>query len=254
MNVAFLLRDYMKLLKQLRVNGYGFGPVKAYFEGAEAPFVFLRHDVDRLPGRAVAMAEIEQSLDISATYYFRCNNFGKFPEIHIEQVAEMEHEIGFHYESFSRAEGDYSKALGLFGRELDSLRKIVEVKTVAPHGKPLSKFSNMEESRNVDLKSFGLLGEPYSDIDYKKVLYITDTGGIFGSSNNIRDWVDGKNFQKPTTPEKLGKMLDPQSEPLILLNCHPERWADNMIGLSVATMKDFAINIAKRIIRIFRRK
>ena len=54
--MAYRLKRYLSLLDALRRKGYAMGPVRRYFEGAEAPFVFLRHDVDRLPGRAVAMA------------------------------------------------------------------------------------------------------------------------------------------------------------------------------------------------------
>ncbi|WP_269849870.1 hypothetical protein [Methanosarcina horonobensis] len=75
-------------------------------------FVLLRHDVDRMPGRALATAQIEHELGIKATYYFRTSENVFKPDI-IRQIRDMGHEIGYHYETLSEAKGD-KKSLRAF--------------------------------------------------------------------------------------------------------------------------------------------
>jgi hypothetical protein len=148
--------------------------------------------------------------------------------------------------------GNLSAAFRCFKCELEGLRKIADVKTIAAHGSPLSKHSNMGYTQRLELKQFGLLGEPMVDMDFSRMIYVTDTGGIFGSSNNLRDWSDGKNLLTPMAPSGLAQMLTPQKEPMVLLNCHPERWASNRLEFVQATGFDIAVILLKKIIRSIR--
>jgi len=43
------------------------------------------------------------------------------------------HEIGYHYEVLSKANGDYETAVELFEQELSEFRKITDVKTICMH-------------------------------------------------------------------------------------------------------------------------
>ena len=44
------------------------------------------------------------------------------------------------------------------------------------HGSPLSKFDNKELWEKYDYRTLGIIGEPYFDIDFNEVFYLTDTG------------------------------------------------------------------------------
>jgi len=46
------------------------------------------------------------------------------------------------------------------------------------HGIPLSKFDNRLLWAKYDYRDFGIIAEPYFDIDFDEVLYLTDTGKI----------------------------------------------------------------------------
>ena len=244
--VAFPLGDYVALLAGLRDKGYALGPVARYFEGVEAPFVFLRHDVDRLPARAAAAARAEHELGLCATYYFRCDANQRFPEAAIREVAALGHEVGFHYETAVRVRGDVAALAELFAIELAALRRIAEVKTIAAHGSPLSRHSNMDSAPLLNYRALGIVGDPREDFDFSKVMYITDTGGVFGSPNNRRDKVNGRQWATPTPPRALFGQLDPMHEPHVLLSTHPERWATGAFGTLAASTLDAGINIAKR--------
>lgn len=232
--MAHLLRTYVALIRDLRAAGFQTYRIRDYFSTPAAPpFIYLRHDVDRLPGRAIAMAEAEAELDVCSTYYFRCDKRMRFPEGSMRRIAALGHETGFHYESLSRCKGDHDAALALFERELAACRSIAAVVTVAPHGAPLSAASNMDFSAGIGPERFALLGDATS-IDFTEILYITDTGGTFGSPYNLRDRVAGRELPGPTHPAWLAPHLTGQHETCLVLSCHPERWPSGMLALAEA--------------------
>ena len=145
--------------------------------------IIIRHDVDRKPERALKMATIENRFGISSTYYFRRKEEVFKPD-KIKKIANMGHEIGYHYEVLDKAEGDIEKAIRIFEDELKEFRKICDVKTICMHGNPLSKWVNKDIWKKYDFKDFGIIGEPYLSIDFDRVAYFTDTGrrswGVMG--------------------------------------------------------------------------
>ena len=105
------------------------------------------------------MAELEHELGIQSTYYFRVPYTFK-PDI-IGKIRGLGHEVGYHYEVLSKANGDYEKAVELFEQELNEFRKICEVKTICMHGSPLSKYDNRDLWTRYDFRDFGIVGEAY---------------------------------------------------------------------------------------------
>ncbi|EGV30434.1 lipopolysaccharide biosynthesis protein [Thiorhodococcus drewsii AZ1] len=250
--MAHSLTKYASLLDELAAAGYRFHPIRDYFAApAKQPFVYLRHDVDRLPERAVTMAEAEAKGSIRATYYFRCDKHMRFPEAAMRRIADLGHETGFHYESLSRCKGDSDAALALFERELAACRSLVPVDTVAPHGAPLSAASNMDFSTGIGPERFALLGDA-TGIDFTDILYLTDTGGTFGSPYNLRDRVAGRELPGPIHPVRLAAHVIGQQETRLVLSCHPERWPSGMLALTEARARDSATNLAKRLLQHLR--
>ena len=243
--MAFPLSDYVHMLHALREAGYHFGPVRRYWEPWTSPFIFLRHDVDRFVSRAVRMAEAEHDAGFSSTYYFRCRPGGRFPDDAIRKIAALGHEIGYHYEVVARAKGNEELANRLFCEELASLRATTEVVTVAAHGSPLSCYSNMQYSNALDLPALDLLGEPQVHMDFSRILYITDTGGVFGSPHNRRDWAGGKNLRTPTPPHFLLEVIQPETEAFVLLTTHPERWPKGRAAVMLQRALDWSANTLK---------
>ncbi len=69
-------------------------------------------------------------------------------------------------------------------------RKIVPVKTICMHGSPLSKYDNKELWEKYDYRDYGIIGEPYFDINFNEVFYLSDTGRSWNNSDaNVRDKV-----------------------------------------------------------------
>jgi tetratricopeptide (TPR) repeat protein len=168
----FTLDKYEDLLRFLRDN-YEIYTVERYLvERPAGDFVILRHDVDRSPKNALKMAELESKLGVKSTYYFRYPYTFK-PEI-IKRIKELEHEVGYHYETLSQAKGDYEMALELFKQALEEFGKIAEVKTICMHGSPLSKYDNRDLWKKYDFREFGILGEAYLSINDPEIVYLTE--------------------------------------------------------------------------------
>jgi len=86
----------------------------------------------------------------------------------------------------------YSEAFRDFKENLEKLRKLYPVKTICVHGSPLSKWDNRDLWKRYDYRDFGIIAEPYFDIEFSDVLYLTDTGRRWdGNAFNIRDKVKG---------------------------------------------------------------
>jgi len=116
-----------------------------------------------------------------------------FDPVVIKEISGLGHEIGYHYEDLSMAArsmgvrnrdarssplpGDLlEKGIAQFESNLEKLRELAPVKTICMHGSQLSKWDNRRLWEKYDYRDFGIAGEPYFDVDYSRVLYITDTG------------------------------------------------------------------------------
>jgi len=44
------------------------------------------------------------------------------------------------------------------------------------HGSPLSKYDNRKIWEKYDYRDYGIIAEPYFDIDFNEVFYMTDKG------------------------------------------------------------------------------
>ena len=210
--------------------------------------IILRHDVDRFPHLAIALAEVEHRFGLVASYYFRIPK--SFNRRVIRSIADMGHEIGLHYECLDKADGDIVSAAEILAEELDMIRELSDVKTVSMHGNPLTKFDNRDLWRHYEFSRFGLDGEVYLSMDFCKMMYYSDTG---------RTWEDGKYNIKDVIPAHMeaisGKPVLRTTDDLvdlvytetrnIYLLIHPERWPVTFGGWLAGYMKDLVLNQAK---------
>lgn len=218
----FTLTKYRELLTELKQH-YQIVTVKDYFTGmtwAPQPIVVLRHDVDRRPHNALRMAELETAMGISSTYYFRKSTFNQYI---IEDIENMGHEVGYHYEVMDKAKGDIGVAHAMFNSELEILRAWVPVKTCAAHGNPLTKYDNRTFWESFDLEQFGLVGEGEK---VECMDYLTDTGR-WNKQYNLKDWITS-NYGRG-----------------YYFNIHPERWNDGLAWYR-QWMFDWGCNLVKR--------
>ena len=222
---------YKEFLTSLKKREYQFVKVENYFNNKyekDKPLILMRHDVDRYPNRSLAMARLENSLDIKATYYFRTIPQTFKPNI-IKEIINLGHEIGYHYESLAETNGDYECAINDFELNLARLNQLYPIRSIAMHGRPTSKWDSRLLWEKYDYKKYNILSEPYFDIDFQKVLYITDAGRSWNNESiNLRDRVDTEfNFLFHHTKDIIEHLNEGRLPNRIMMNIHPEHWAKN---------------------------
>jgi len=247
----FTIAVYSDLLQAALDAGFVPVTMEAFASAAATPkkIIILRHDVDKRPGHSLETARLQHSKGVKGTYYFRITS-DSFDPVIIKKIAGMGHEIGYHYEDVAIANGDLEAAYQLFNRHLAKLREYYPVKTVCMHGSPLSKWDNKLLWKKYNYRELGIIAEPYFDIDFDKVLYLTDTGRSWNSGGAIvRDKVEtAYRFELNNTFDLIRHFNEGWFPPQIMLNIHPQRWTSTMMGWTEELLFQNAKNFVKRII------
>jgi len=243
----FTLSKYEHLLRSLKDKGYDLITVADYLEQDPAvPFVVMRHDVDRMKKNSLRMAELEASVGVSSTYYFRYPN--TFDVGLMNKVSALGHEIGYHYEALSKAKGDKNRALKLFEDELSEFKKYFDVKTISMHGAPLSGVNNQDLTDMIDMESFGLKGDAISSINDRELVYFNDTGRRWDDKYNIRDKLHESEMNELKSTDDLMRFIEKEKFRKIYINTHPERWSDNIVVWMYKYVMDVGFNFGKRVL------
>lgn len=201
------------------------------------------------------MAKLEHRYGIKSTYYFRHIEETFKPEI-IRQMARMGHEIGFHYEVMDKANGDIDRAIEIFKKELEDLRKaaekVTEINTVCMHGNPLKPWSNRDLWKKYDFRDFGLIGEPYLSIDYNKVFYLTDTGRTWADLKiRVKDTIDNpganekSDLRSISSTDDVIRLIQTEKFSQICLLVHPNRWCEDLGGWTKELLFQNVKNVGK---------
>lgn len=224
----FTLTIYGALLDSLLEAKYPFQTFSEYLNKPEKRSIMLRHDVDERKLHSLEFARIQHRKGIKGTYYFRMVP-QSYDEAVIREIHDMGHEVGYHYEDMDFAGGNPHEAIKLFEKHLDTLRKIVPVSTICMHGSPKSRYDNKDVWKHYDYKKYGIIGEPYFDLDFKKVFYLTDTGRRWdGFKVSVRDKVEphfGLNFH--STSDIIDAINNDKLPHKVMMNFHPQRWTDD---------------------------
>jgi hypothetical protein len=249
----FTLQTFQKLLDTLCGTGHAFQTVSQYLKNPAPLAVMIRHDVDRKPENALKMAELEHRLNIPASYYFRIVK-ESFHSAIIKQISAWNHEIGYHYEDLTLCRGDTKNAILSFKKNLETFRDLVPIETICMHGSPLSPWDNRLLWEHYHYHDFSIIGEPYFDLDFDKILYLTDTGRRWnGQDASIRDKISQSQQKLIKNTGQLIEFISTSPPATLMLNIHPERWEDNYLPWLQQLIWQNLKNIIKRTI-VFIRK
>jgi len=257
----FTLNKYAQLVKALKGAGYEFLTFEQYIKQQShsddssplpAKFVILRHDVDLKANNSLQTAIVEHSQGAKAVYYFRVIPESNQPEI-IKEIASLGHEIGYHYEDMSICGGDTEKAYEHFKKQLEYFRTFYPVKTICMHGAPTSQYDGKDLWKKYNYKELGIIGEPYFDIDFSKMFYLTDTGRMWdGYKVSVRDKIEGHQERWNAagltyhTTDEVIKAINAGTLPQkLMITTHPQRWTDN----KTQWLKEWALQTAKNLIK-----
>lgn len=247
----FTLYAYETYLKAAIKAGYRGVSVLSYMnEVVSDKVIILRQDVDKRPDHSVQMAQLQSDLGVQGTYYFRMVP-ESFDEACIKAIADLGHEIGYHYEDVAVQKGNMERAWDMFQSNLDKLRKLYPVKTVCMHGSPLSRWDNRTLWDQYDYKSLDIICEPYLDIDFEKVFYLTDTGRAWNNKKaSRRDYVNQNfNIQIQSTFDLALKFEEGIMPPTIMQNVHPQRWTNDPAAWRKEKWGQAVKNVVKRMLK-----
>jgi hypothetical protein len=244
----FTTSKYKVLLETLRDHGYRFQTFKEYLETPKEKCIILRHDVDLLPSNSLVFAKIQANYNIKGTYYFRTIPKSRDDKI-MKEIHELGHEIGYHYESLTSQKGNYKKAILDFAKNLKELRKIVPISTICMHGDPFSKYDNRDLWKYYSYQDFGIIGEPYINLNFNKVFYLTDTGRRWdGKKVSVIDKVNsGFNYSFHKTNDIITAARANQLPKQMMFTFHPQRWTDNRFLWT----KEFFLQNIKNLVKRF---
>lgn len=254
----FTLDKYAQLLDSFQNAGYTFLTFENYCSHAreftKEKVVIFRHDVDLKAENSLEVAKIETEKGICSTYYFRIFPQSNNPNV-IKQIVSLGHEIGYHYEDFSVCKGDIKMAQQHFLENLNYFRQFYPVKTICMHGSPRSRFNNKDLWKTVDYHNYGIIGEPYFDMDFNDFFYLTDTGRCWdGFFTSVRDKVSQQNdwLKKGlifhSTDDIINALELGNFPQKVLITTHPQRWTNNVFLWSKELLLQNVKNWIKRLL------
>jgi len=117
------------------------------------------------------------------------------------------------------------------------------------HGSPLSKWDNRDLWKKDNYWDFDIIAEPYFDMDFSEVSYLTDTRRAWNPSGvSGRDKVESKyNYNFKSTFDIILALVKNEPPDKIILNVHPHRWFDNYFLWT----KELVFQKTKNIIKSF---
>jgi len=250
----FTVNNYFSLINNLINNKYIFSRIDNFLSRQLDSSILLRHDVDNRPVKSLEFAKSQINFGILGSYYFRTVP-ESWNEAIIKEIAGMGHEVGYHYETMDTANGDIDLAWDQFRYNLDKLRKLVDVKTICMHGSPRSKFDNRDLWNKYDYRTLSIIGEPYYEVDFNEVFYLTDTGRRWdGWKVSVRDkvpqqeeWVkNGLVFH--TTNDIINAIKENRLPKKVMFTFHPQRWHNNPVLWTKELLSQSMKNVVKRLI------
>lgn len=247
----FTVKQYKLLLEALISKGYTFQTFEEFIKNPNDKSIILRHDVDLLPYNSLEFAEIQANNNIKGVYYFRAVP-ESWDETVINKIANLGHEIGYHYECLTTCSGNIEKGIADFEKNLMNLRRLAPVSTICMHGSPASKYDSKDLWKYYNYRDYNIIGEPYFDVDFKEVYYLTDTGRMWdGHKVSVRDRVDSNyNLSFHSTNEIIEYLKKDNLPDKIMFTFHPQRWNDGILKWTKEIVLQNIKNIIKKAIYV----
>lgn len=203
-------------------------------------YIVLKHDVETDVNKAYLMAKIEHKYGHKGSYYVQAYLLEKEENIKmLKEMAEMGHEVSYHYDVLDSNKGDIEKAL----IEFDKNKNLFEQNgfnliTLCQHGNPV--VERVGYTSNRDFFRNPLVQEKYPDlsdimVNFKQkhqtdYVYFSDAGRkfkmIFDPINNDIVNSDDKNV----TYEDLNALLKVlEKDKTYIISTHPHRWCNSAL-------------------------
>jgi len=255
--MIFVYRKWDNFCKQLAEKGLISIPAIG-IDSHAASYVVLKHDVETDVAKALKMAKIEQKYGHCGSYYVQAYLLGNPKNVMmLKEMADMGHEISYHYDVMDSCKGDIDKAIVAFDTNIKLFETNgFQIRTVCQHGNPIvdriGYTSNRDFFRNEKVQK---LYPNKADImvDYKKKYeteyqYFSDAGRhfqlIYDPINNDRINSDAKNVLLKDTDVLLTAL---STEVGNIISTHPHRWTQSAV---IYVIKTLLFKLIKKVVKI----
>lgn len=256
MSLDFTFNKYAEIIGAIASSDYEVITIENYILRKELPpkYIIIRHDVDLDPYYQLKFADLENTNNIFTSYYFRYIET-IYKEDVITKIKNLGHEVGYHYEVFTKAKGNPEEAILIFREEQDEFAAHWKSKTVCPHGgsfvdnqngyalkdiikllpKLLSGKTLFSKHVNFDMwdkhsfEDFNIIGDAYRSIDFSDILYLSDTGRSWDQRYKRLDRVDSNinPHYNVKSSDDIIQIIKTGKVNKIYLLIHFEQWKDN---------------------------
>ncbi|MEO9530971.1 MAG: hypothetical protein ABJG68_05650 [Crocinitomicaceae bacterium] len=208
MNQNFTLENYKDLLEYFGQT-HKFTLFKDYNEKETEKIILLRHDIDYSLKYAYEIAKMEAQLGVKSTYFllFSSPFYNMLDEENIslaQEIANLGHEIGLHYDVTVISKGNRANPQSLFDAEINLLANLIDtpIRTIAMHNPSISGDDIFRESSFINT---------YDEKFVKEMAYFSDS--CMAWRDNFIKHLDQGNF-----PSKIQLLI------------HPILWTKQILG------------------------
>jgi len=181
-------------------------------------FIILRHDVEFSPKRALSLAEVESSMDISSTYFFQTtnNSYNMLSAPNIERakrIISLGHHVGLHFHLHGSDNIEEIKQRIVY--ECDMLSYAI--------GTKVDRFSFHRPSQLVLEKPIRI-SELINAYDPLYFSYTNDISSV-DFTQNVKYVADSRNEWSYLAPYSAPCQEFFSKYPKVQLLCHPYSWS-----------------------------
>ncbi len=210
----------------------------------DADWIVFKHDVETNVERALKMAQIESEYGIEATYYVQGYLLKDNVSL-LKKIADLGHEVTYHYDVLDANNGDYGKARVEFIDFVNAFEDNgFKIDTICPHGNPLMNRKGWNSNKDFFRKEE--ISKEFNDIldvvvhlpdtlksDYT---YISDAGFQFKIIGNIEDNdISNSGDINIKSLKEFSEICLKNKK--IIFSAHPHRWKTSGVAAKANKFK-----------------
>lgn len=213
---------------------------------AQRSWLVLKHDVETDVPKAFQMARIEHAHGHRGSYYVQAYLLNDAKNVSLlREMAQMGHEISYHYDVMDSSKGDLDRAMAEFADHVQRFeRSGFVLTTLCQHGNPVVERVGYHSNR--DFFRSERVQERYPEladimVDFKRkadtdYLYFSDAGRrfhlIYDPINNDIENSEDKNIVCQDLGQVMGLIGAEQNA---IVSVHPHRWCASAMAYDLKT-------------------
>lgn len=239
----FVFSEWQKICNELSSRFTCIRADQILNQPSDSKWIVIKHDVETNVPKAMELAKIEATHNISATYYVQADLLNdNYKEL--QEIASLGHEVTYHYDVLDFHNGDYQAAENTFSAIVKEFNTFgFDIKTVCPHGNPIKIrngwSSNKDFFRNAQITShFPTVLDIVVHLPtrlHDSYIYISDAGYGWKKIVNVQD-NDKTNHGDIPLKSHADLLNAIKAEKRLIISTHPHRWEKSKLIFFLKTL------------------